>query len=106
MFYFLNDSIKKKNLINKMSSETNFSLRSNYKTLDQTGPNWQSNNISRQDTQIVAVTPPDSYDILMHNVPATGDGYFKIYDAYNNIFSTSEGGYQYVNRKCYGELKR
>lgn len=88
------------------SSESNFSLRSNYKTLDQTGPDWHPMNVSRQDIQIVALTPPNSYDALVHNVPSTGDGYFKIYDAYNNIFSTSEGGYQFVNRTCSGQLKK
>lgn len=84
----------------------NFSLRSNYKTLSETGPDWQPKNISPQDTQIVAITPPNTYDALTHNVPATSDGYFKVYNAYNNIFSTSEGGYQFMNRSCQGELKK
>lgn len=88
------------------SSENNFSLRSNYKTLNETGPDWQPKNISRQDIQIVALTPPNTYDVLTHNVPATNDGYFKVHNAYNNVFSTSEGGYQFMNRTCHGELKK
>lgn len=89
-----------------MSLENNFSLRSNYKTLEQTGPDWHPKNISRQDIQIVAITPPNNYDILMHSLPPSGEGYFKVNEAYNNVFSSSEGGYQFVNRNCHGELKK
>lgn len=89
-----------------MASENNFSLRSNYTTLKETGKDWNPTKISRQDVQIVALTPKTKFDTLMHNVPATSDGYFKIYDAYNNTFPRSESGYKFVNRGCSSDLQK
>ena len=88
-----------------MASENNFTLRSNYSTLTETGKEWNPTRISRQDIQVVALTPKTRFDTLMHNVPPTSDGYFKIYDAYNNTFPNSQSGYRYVNRVCYDDIK-
>lgn len=76
-----------------------------YQTLRQSGADWYPTKSTRQNIQIVARTPDESYNALTHNIEATGSGYFSVSDAYNNIFPTDgQCGYDFVNRGCDGDL--
>lgn len=75
-----------------------------YKTLSQTGPDWSATKSSRQNIQIVPRTPEVSYNVLSHDLPATESGYFPIHDAYNEVFSERQCGYNFVNRGCDGSF--
>lgn len=77
-----------------------------YSILADTGPDWYPATIPNQYVQIVAETPPVSYNTLMHDTVPTSSGYFSIPKAYNEVFPKRMPpcGYAFHNRTCDGSL--
>ena len=83
--------------------EISSSRPSSYQLLEQTGPDWFPSGVPDMSVQLIPVTPPVTYDTLLHDTESSSSSYFGYNQAYDSE-RIRKCGYSFVRRRCDGLL--
>ena len=77
---------------------------SNYKTIGETGPDWNPIGVPSMSIQIIPVSYQQGYSSLTHGDNTVSSTYFNFTDAYLVNDIKGENGYRYKKRSCDGSF--